>query len=82
MGCAEGCLEVFDRFAETHDWGTIRLGRGRYGGCRSALTLSTESEMVLESIPASCLDLVAAREEEPSEETGEVLYGAVKLERE
>jgi hypothetical protein len=47
-----------------------------------ALTLSTESEMGLESIPTGGLCLVAAGEEEPSEEAGEVLYGAVKLERE
>ena len=46
-----------------------------------ALTLSAESEMRLESIPTSGLCLASAREEEPSEEAGEVLYGAVKLER-
>lgn len=36
--------------------------------------------MVFESIPARCLCLVAAREDEPGEDTGEVLYGAVELE--
>jgi len=45
-------------------------------------TFSTKSEMVFESIPSGGLCLVAAGEEEPSEETGKVLYGAVKLERE
>lgn len=44
-------------------------------------TLSTQRKMALECIPASSLILVSAREEEPSEEAGKVLYGAVKLER-
>lgn len=47
-----------------------------------ALTLATEGEMVLERIPTDGLCLVAAGEKVPSEETGEKLDGAVKLESE
>ena len=48
-------------------------------GDRSALTLATEGEVGLESIPPSRLDLVAAREEEPGEEPREVLDATVEL---
>lgn len=51
------------------------------GGGGVVRTFSTEGEMVFESIPSGGLCLVAAGEEDPSEDTGEVLYGAVKLER-
>lgn len=69
---------MFDRLSETHDCRRLESeGEGMV-----ALTLATEGEMVLERIPTDGLCLVAAGEKVPSEETGEKLDGAVKLESE
>ena len=63
----------------------IRMTGAKYAegkslaGDRSALTLPPKSKVRLQRVPSCCLDLVASREQQPSEETREVLDSSVEL---